>query len=243
MREKDNIYEIHSDIADLNKDNLLKPYGYQKLIGQIIDWHLDKMDVKLDMTLEYNLAWAFVSLAVEIVKPVEGIIMMYAQTWHSKRRGPFFRREFIFKNESGEILFQGASYSVLLDIEKRSIYRKNELPFDLFEANEDFVIEASPTMKINSVFMKTDERKAYNSYIDRLAHVNNIRYGEFAYDALSVNECNNLRNLNRFDLYFKAEIKHNDIFSILKAYDDKLIIVRGNNETNSNISFDVIFEF
>jgi len=45
------------------------------------------------------------------------------------------------------------------------------------------------------------------------------------------------------DLYFKSELKNNDIFSTLKAYENNKILVRGYNDTGSENSFDAIFGF
>ncbi len=241
--EKDYTYEVNNEISDLNQNNILKPYGYQKLFGQIVDLHLNKTNLNMEAIMKHNLAWAFVSLSIEIIRPVEGITKMYAQTWYSRRKGPFFRREFIFRNKKGEILFHGSSFSVLIDIDKRTIYRKKELPFVVFKPDEDFIIEASPTININQEFEKVDQRRIYNSHIDPLGHVNNVCYGKFAYDALSETECINIHNLKRMDLYFRSELKNNDIFSILKAYENDKIIIRGYNNIKSENSFDIIFEF
>ncbi len=243
--EKDYTYEVNNETSDLNQNNILKPYGYQKLFSQVVDLHLDNINLSMDMTLERDLAWALVSLSVEIIEPVKGITKMHAQTWHSQRKGPFFRREFSFKNKEGKTLFHGSSFSVLLDINKRTIYRKRELPFDVIkpEPDGDFTIEASPTANVNSEFKKIHQRKIYNSHIDCLGHVNNIYYGKFAYDAFSEAECMNIHNLKRMDLYFKSELKNNDIFSILKAYENNKIIIRGYNDARSENSFDAIFEF
>ena len=87
--EKDYVYKISNGISDLNQNNILKSYGYQKLFAQIVDWHMDKINLGMDMTMKYNLAWVFVSLSIEIIKPIEGITEMYAQTWCSQHRGPF----------------------------------------------------------------------------------------------------------------------------------------------------------
>lgn len=73
--------------------------------------------------------------------------------------------------------------------------------------------------------------------------MNNCRYGEFAYDVFSAQERDNLKKLKRMNIYFVSELKINDVFSILKAYDDRNIIVRGYNETKECIAFNVIFEF
>lgn len=215
----------------------------QKLFSQVVDLHLDNINLNMDMTMKRNSAWALVSLSVEIIKPVKGIIKMHAQTWHSQRKGPLFRREFLFKNKNYETLFYGSSFSVLLDMNKRTIYCKRTLPFAVLEPDEDFTIETDPTTNIDPEFEKVDQRRVYNSHIDCLGHVNNICYGKFAYDAFSEAECMNIHNLRRMDLYFKSELKNNDIFSILKAYENNKIIIRGYNGARSENSFDAIFEF
>ena len=241
--EKDYTYEINNEVSDLNENNILKPYGYQKLFSQVIDLHLDNINLSMEMTMKLNLAWTLVSLSAEIVKPVKGITKMHAQTWHSQHKGPFFRREYIFRDKNDETLFHGSSFSVLFDMNKRTIYRKKELPFAILEPDEDFTIEASATTNIDPEFEKVDQRKVYNSHIDCLGHVNNICYGKFAYDAFSEVECRNMCNLKRMDLYFKSELKNNDIFSTLKAYENNKIIIRGYNDVRSENSFDAIFEF
>lgn len=241
--EKDYTYKVNNEVSDLNQNNILKPYGYQKLFSRVVDLHLDNINLSMDMTMKRNLAWALVSLSAEIIKPVRGITKMHAQTWHSQRKGPFFRREFLFKNKKGETLFCGSSFSVLLDMNKRTIYRKRELPFVVLKPDEEFTIEASPTINIDSEFEKVGQRKVYNSHIDCLGHVNNNCYGKFAYDAFSEAECMNMHNLKRMDLYFKSELKNDDVFSILKAYGNNGVIIRGYNNTKSENSFDAIFEF
>jgi acyl-ACP thioesterase len=208
-----------------------------------VEQHLNNINVNVDTTMKYNLAWVLMSLSFELVKPVEGCMKMYANTWYSQRRGPFFRRELVFKNENGEVMFQGSTFSVLLDVEKRTIYRKKDLPFLLSEPTEDFTIEARPTFKTDLEFEKVDERKVFNSYIDCLGHVNNCRYGEFAYDAFTDEERQNLAKLKRLDINFLSELRNKDIFSILKAYDGNKVLVRGYNNIKDNIAFDIIFEF
>lgn len=107
--ETEHIYELETELSDLNENNLLKPHGYQKLFIKLGDKHLSNIDINVDTTMENNLAWAFISISIEIIKPVEGIIKLIGKTWHSQRRGPFYRREYLFTNENGEVLIKGAS--------------------------------------------------------------------------------------------------------------------------------------
>jgi len=243
ISEKDKVYELEFEPSALNENNYLKPYAYQNLFAQLVEQHLNNININVDTTMKYNMAWALMSLSIELVKPVEGCMRLYANTWYSQRRGPFFRREFVFKNRNGEMMFEGSSFSVLLNVEKRTVYRKKELPFFLHEPTEFFTIEATPTFRTSLDFDKIDERRVYNSYIDCLGHVNNCRYGEFAYDAFDDNERQNLARLKRMDLYFISELRIDDTFSILKAHDGSKLLVRGYNTIKDNIAFDIISTF
>lgn len=241
--ERELIYHIDTDIEDLNEHNILKPYVYQRLFSQLADRHLEAIGEDIGRLMKYNLAWALVSISVEIVRPIEGIAKLNATTWHSQRRGPYFRRDFIFRNEKGETVFHGTSFSILLDVETRTVFRKRELPLDIIEPVEEFTIDAAPNLKVNCRYGKVEERKVYGSYIDRLGHVNNCRYGEFGYDILSDEERNRLSSLKRMDIFFSSELRDKDRFSLLRADEDNKIFIRGFNETKSENSFDIIYHF
>jgi acyl-ACP thioesterase len=168
---------------------------------------------------------------------------MIARTWHAGQRGPYYRRDFIFENERGEVLFKGATFSVVLDFKNRTVFHGKELPFPLGQPYESFAIEASPSFKTSAAFEKVDERKVYSSFIDRLGHVNNCRYSEFAYDALTDVEREGLINLRRMDIYFKSELREHDTFSVLKAAENGKILVQGYNNTKNEVAFYVVMRF
>ena len=241
--EKDINYELYVDVQLLNESGTLKPHAYQTLFGSLADTHLTNFNLNVDTTLKYNLAWALISLSVEIEKNVDKPMKLYGKTWHSEKRGPFFRREYLFTNEHGETMFKGSSFSVLLNVNTRTIYRKKELPFFIDEATKEFTITATPSFKETHMYDRVHERIAFNSFIDCLGHINNCRYGEFAYDALNDLECANIKNLKRMDIFFLSELRKKDIFTVLKASESNKIFVRGHNNSKNDISFDVIMEF
>jgi acyl-ACP thioesterase len=241
--ERECIYEVETEVADLNEQKLLKPYAYQKLFSQVVEKHLNEHNSNVETTMKNKLAWALASISFEMVKPIQGCIKMFASTWYSRRKGPYFRREIMFKDENEGVVFKGSSFSILLDIEKRTVYRRKETPFNLFEPVEVFTTEAKPTYKTTVEYNKVGTREVYNSYIDCIGHVNNSRYGEFAYDTFTDQERDNLLSLKRIEVYFLYELRNKDIFSILKTRADDHIMIRGYNETRNNIAFDMIFEF
>lgn len=243
MNEKDFEYIMGSEVSGLNENNLLKPYAYLQLFSALAEKHLNKIDLNVDTTMKHNLAWVLMTMHFEIAKPVKGTMKMVATTWYSARKGPYFRRELVFRDGKGELLFHGSTFSVLLDLEKRSVYRKKELPFEINDPIEEFTIEASPAIKSDLTFQKVDARRVCNSHIDGLGHVNNTRYGEFAYDAFSDEERMNLNHIKRMDISFLSELRNKDHFSVWKAGDGSRILIKGHNDSKDAASFEMAFEF
>jgi Acyl-ACP thioesterase. len=243
ISEKECVYELEATVSFFNQHNQLKPYAYQILFEQMVERHLSDLNLNVDTTMKHGLAWALVSMSVEIIKPIYTGMMLYGSTWYSQHRGPYFRRELLFKDQSGDIVFQGSTYSVLLDIEKRSIFRKKQAPFTMHEPIEIFLLDASPNFKTDLTFESVTDRVVYPSYIDCLGHVNNCRYGEFAYDTFTDEEQENLKNLKRMDLYFLSELRCGDHFTMEKTYDVNQIILRGSNKTKDDVSFNTVMSF
>ena len=69
--EKNYIYEITPDVSELNEYGYLKPYAYQNLFGTIAERHLNKINLNVDTTMKYGLAWVLISISLEIVKPIK----------------------------------------------------------------------------------------------------------------------------------------------------------------------------
>ena len=218
-------------------------YAYQKYYSQAGEWDLIQHNCNVSEIIKYNLCWAIISMSVEIVKPMDRTMKLYANTWFSQRKGAYFRRDFVFTNENDEVVFQGYGASVLLDLINRTTYRGDELPFEMVDPLEEFTIAEIPRKKIDLEFTEVDERKVYNSHIDVLGHVSNCRYGEFAYDTLSDEERDKLKKLKRMDISFKSELRNKDTFKMLKAYEDNKIMLQGYNNTKSDVSFNVIYSF
>ena len=81
------------------------------------------------------------------------------------------------------------------------------------------------------------------SYIDGLGHVNNARYGEFAYDVLDGEELLNMPSMKRMDLYFISELRLNDTLAVWKAKEGNKIYVRGMNEAKKSVAFETVLGF
>ncbi|MEL7654470.1 MAG: acyl-ACP thioesterase domain-containing protein [Bacillota bacterium] len=241
--EKDCVYELLATASYLNEYNQLKPYAYQVLFEQMAERHLFHLSLNVDATMEHGLAWALISMSLEVVNPIEKSMTLYGNTWYSQHRGPYYRRELLFKNADGQVMFKGSTHSILLDIEKRSVYRKKEAPFPMHAPTEIFLLEASPSFKMEVDLDDVEERIVKASQIDCLGHVNNCRYGEFVYDIFAEDEREKLKNLKRIDINFLSELRPGDHFTMRKAYVGNKMFFQGFNNTKDDVSFNIVMEF
>lgn len=235
------IHELDVEVAYLNEDCILKPGAYQSLFAELAEKHLSFFRADVNETMKYGLAWVLISMSIEIVRPITGCIKLHAHTWYSQRKGPYFRRELVFCNEYGDEMFKGSTFSVLLEIDTRSVFRKKTVPFYIDPPREVFCIEADPRFRETQEFETVETRKVYNSYIDCLGHVNNCRYGDFAFDALNEEEKGRMKNLKRLDFYFVSELKNNDLFTVGKATNGNQIIINGQNADKGETAFNIVF--
>lgn len=241
--ERDHVYTVETEVSDLDECGLLKPHAYQKLFARIAEDHLNLLALNVAATLRHQLAWALVTMSLEIVRPVAGCVRLHATTWYSQRKGPYFRRELVFRDDDGAIAFHGSTFSVLLDVGSRTVFRKKATPFDVGEPFESFTIEAAPSLEKMEGHGRVEVRRVRNSHLDALGHVNNTRYGEFAHDALDEAECRRLAHLGRIDLQFVSELRRDETFSVWKAATDDRICIQGRKEADDALSFACRFTF
>ena len=236
-------HHLDVEVFYLNESGIMKPSAYQALFAQLAEKHLDIYHSGASETMKYGLAWALISMSIEVKQPIDTCMKLSGYTWYSKRQGPYFRRELVFCNDEGDIMFQGSTFSVLLEVATRKVFRKKDLPFKLTEPTGVFCMEADHHFRENLEFKPCETRKIYNSDVDLLGHVNNRRYGDFAYDALTAEEILRLRKIERMDLYFISEMRNKDDFTVFKSVEENRILLRGHNNMKNDTAFDIVFQF
>ena len=240
--EQEKIYTVRTEFASLDRHGYIKPNAYQTIMNKIVEEHLQAYSLDVDSIMPYGLSWVLISFTFDIKKHIKGCQELSAKTWHSEHRGPFYRREIELKDMSGDVVCLATTISILLDLQTRSIYRKKELPFDIGEANKVFLTKASPSFRGKYEFETIDTRAVKRSYIDCLGHVNNCKYGEFAFDALTDTEAD-LAKISRVEIYFMSELRPHDTFTVDKTTSDGRVLVRGHNNEKEDTSFMVVFSY
>ncbi len=236
-------YEIEIEFSQLDQNGYLTPAGYQYIVNAVAGKHLINYNLEFARLIGMGLSWVLLSISVDVINPIKGEgTKVVGTTWHSQRKGIFFRREISVCDENGTPLFNCATYSTLLDLETRSIYKSRTLPFELMPPTEETLLIATPSFKEKNEYEKGDSRLAQRSYIDGLGHVNNGRYGDFCFDAMDEEEAR-MDKLRRMEIYFVSELRLGEKFTTNKAKQDNKLVVQGYNESSDKVAFYGVFKY
>lgn len=235
QNEISNTYPYTVSMDMLNGNGIMKPGGYQTIICDVAEMHLSRIHLNVDDLAKYNMSWVLISSSFEIITPIRSELQLIGRTWHSAQDKLTFRRDLAFTDTDGRPLFNAATFTVLMDLTERRIVRPDKVNFDIGKPFPQFTTEASPKLRNRAEMTPCDHRRIYPSHIDCLGHTNNCRYSEFAYDALTMNELDNLEAMRRMDLYFMSELRLGDTFTVRRSAPElsagELIIDGINDET------------
>lgn len=242
FKESEENYEIVPLFEHFNENSILKPYGYQYLFNCLATKHLKDTDQGIGVIIQEKYAWVVVSMAFEIIKPIKEDAPLKGTTWYAGSRGPFYRREYLIKDEL-DVVVKGSTYSVLLDLENRSIYRKRTLPFEELPITEKHLLDLKTRLNIDVELDKHQKRVVYNSHLDLFGHVNNMRYTEYVYDSLNKEEINNLEKVYKVEMFFHKELQKNDEFVIKKANQNNKLFFQIDNVVTNQKAFSLILHY
>lgn len=226
--EKSLIYPIPLDTSMYNPSGAFYPAGYQKMVMRVLEEHLERIEMDVPRLIkQFGVSWVLLAMSLEIRRPLTAAEQLCAVTWHTGHSLPTFRREFVLKTEADEEVAAGTTFSALLDLKKRRICLDRNILSHFMLPDDETRIEASSHFSTDAVFSEVETRRVRPSYIDGVGHVNNMRYGEFVYDALSEDERARIGALRRLDVWFMAELKPDVSFLMERAAEENAVIVRG----------------
>ena len=230
--EKSYSYPLDLHTSLFNPDGALLLAAYQKLAESVTEQHLRNICLDAPTMLErYGATWVLLAMSFELRRPIRPEDALLARTWHAGRQRSFYRREIVFYDSTGAEAAVAACFSTLMDLESRRMVSLKEL-----EAATD-AIQGEQLQRAGfhcrpdlTRLQRVETLRARPSWIDGLGHVNNTRYGDFAYDALPEAERRCLGDLSRLEFYFMRELQEGDSFEILRDVGEREITVCGCRE-------------
>ncbi len=246
MNEKDIKHNILIDISMYNTDGAFVPSAYQRMIMSTIEEHLDILKIgEKELMEKHGISWVLLSSSIKIIKRFSPNDIITGTTWHSGGRIPSFRRDFTFCDQTGDPIAVGATVSTLLDnvTRKLCLDRKKLSVVDL-QAGDIALESLDRKMERNGNPIFVESREVRPSMTDGVGHVNNTKYADYVYDAMTMDERNRLGNLCGMDIWFNYELCEGDVFSVYKLVpDDSTLCFFGIKDGETRSSFDLRLKF
>jgi acyl-ACP thioesterase len=242
MNEKNIKHPIHIDISMYNASGAFTPSAYQRMIMSMIEEHLDLLELgEKKLMDEHGISWVLLSTSIELKRRLVPTDKLVGTTWHAGGRIPSYRRDFIFANDCCEIVATGATISTLFENETRRIcLNKDKLSVVDLEPNAPILETIERRLKLPSDAVLVEKRRVRPSMTDGVGHVNNTKYGDFVYDAMTDEERASLSEVKRIDVWFNYELREGDEFEIFKAVDEnRTLYFTGKRVGEAKSSFDM----
>lgn len=210
--EQEYRYPVEIGISMMNEHEALTPGAYQQLAMQVIEQHLFNIEMDEQRLIgQYNVAWVLMSMSFALRRQIRPRERLTARTWNSGGSRLLFRRELVLCDTHDEPVLTGVTFSTLLDLGKRRVCTDPEMLQRFALPAGETRMQASDRLRLKTPETAPVETLTVRpSWIDGVGHVNNCRYGEFVYDALTDAQRAQMANLKRLELYFVNESKRGD---------------------------------
>lgn len=192
-----------------------------------------------DMITKYNSYWVLSRLFVEIDRYPEYIEKLEFTTWPLKPKAVECIREYIIKQDNGEVIGRGKSIYLIIDANSHKLKPVSSINM---LAPENYKEEMLQNFRLDKILPESLSETVYEaqirlSDIDINNHVNNAKYADYMFNAFSSCDFEKYEILS-FQINYLSEAKEGDKIFISKynVGDNNYIIEGKTEEKNIFIS-------
>ena len=154
---------------------------------------------------EMKATWTLIRLAVEMETFPRQYDEITVETWVEKVEQIMTTRNFLIRNQAGEILGRASSHWVMIDLETRRIKDLTAVEGIRQYADDTPVLEEKPAKLPHIEGVLMDSFKVKYSAIDVNGHVNSLRYIEWIFNCFSL-ETHREKAIKRFEINYLHEM-------------------------------------
>lgn len=215
LEKKFVIHTTHTDFKDI-----IRPYAILDFFQDLAGIHAEQIGVGFEDIAKLGYIWVVLYEQYEVLQNLckygDEIIV---RTWPKPRGRLEFEREYEICDSNGNLIIKGISNWALIDINKRTIAKANDVNF-----NGEFYQRTNYTDKQKRKLNLKPENiiKEYNhqvvlSDLDHNMHMNNSKYLDILYNMQNIND---YKICKKVEIAFIHEAKLNDIINV-KYYKDE----------------------
>ncbi len=207
---------------DGDKNGYLRPENLLAYLGETSSLHSDSIGAGIDALRKYNYCWMLNRWRARFFKHPRVMDEIIVETWSSGIDKFFATREFVVYDNQGEIIFNGSTQWVFLDLNKGKPVRVPEEVGKIYgECKDKLLVDFYDFRK----GFDTEDGLEFNvrrSDIDVNNHVNNVKYLNWIIEAVPDSVAENYK-LYDLDIMYKKEVKQGSLIysSILKKDEEE----------------------
>jgi len=182
--------KYHVDYGDSDYYKNLKLSSLFNYLQDIASLHSENLGIGINyIQQKFNVAWVMVRILVDIDRMPHWNEDIFIETWPMEPKKLEFERDFIVRDQQGNVLVSAISSWVILDVDKREI-RKSELIKREYPAFEEkrAIDGRMGKLKPNGELSHVYSRKIGYSDIDINGHLNNSKYIDYITDCFSLKD-------------------------------------------------------
>lgn len=227
------IYEtqLRVDSRDVDLFNQCRPSAVLGLMQEAATQAALALEVSGPQIMErYGCMWMVVRNWVELEAPLRWNDLITIQTWHRGASGASSYRDFDFYRE-GQYIGQGVSSWVMVEADSRKLFRLKHLAeFQGTDGGERCKAIRLHRVKLPEAFDSRVCRDMGYSDTDINGHVNNMRYADFACDALHLERLGQEMFVRSFQIGYVSECQAGEPILIDAARRGEELFARGAGE-------------
>ena len=238
--ELEQTYIFRTDTGTQNENRALTLSALQRIIVVVSEEHLENIGLDVPYLMrEYGVSWILLSISVDIKSPIRDGERLSVRTWHTEKKGVYFRREIEICHPDGSLAAVAATFSSIFDMKTRRLSTDPEVLEKVHQLGDgEKLLEADSRIRIHPEdFPVVMTQKVMPSWIDSLGHVNNFRYGDLTLDALPEHARAKLGSLCRYEIGFTGELRLGDSVELRLKEEGNEILAAGIRSSDGKPAF------
>lgn len=236
--QENNTYWLQHTINnyDIDFNMQLKYSALQNLLQQVSAYHVEKLGLGFVHLADMGKGWVLTRMKIKVIRmPVYGE-KVTIETWPVKPGFAEFERDYLLKDEKGEILVAATSRWCIMDHKTQKPVRTSELTIRDVDYRSDRCL-GDPLVRLRGndlawTFAYSDIVRA--SDLDLNYHMNNVRYLEWIMDCFDLKTITETK-LDVLQIDYLHQVRFGEELSLFTSYSPSTTYVKG--EAGDNTAF------
>lgn len=232
----ENTYPV--DSRDADPFDQCRPSALLGILQEAATSAAVELHVSRDEMIErYNVFWMLSRIWYRLSRPLHWSELVTVRTWHRGVHGAAMYRDFdLFVK--GEPVGEAVSSWVLADLDTHKLFRlSNVSEFAGSDGGELCKNRRLTGLRMPGNLVLAERRALHYSDADINGHVNNVRYADFACDALHLERMERGQYVSELQLCYLAECRPGETLNLFTGQAEEKKLVQGIGE-EGKIRFD-----